>query len=221
MRRQKDGLALALMAKYPGALMPRLGISENDADDLLAYVDAQSARLDAEQSPAPPPKANAEIGGPFKLTDHHGKTVTDRDFRGKPTLVFFGFTSCPDVCPTTLFELSQRLDDLKSAADRLNVLFITVDPERDTPEHLAVYLSSFDPRITGLSGTRDDIAAVLAAYGVYARKVPLSDGGYTMDHTASVFMMDSEGKFVGTINHRDAEAAVRTKLFELLGRAAG
>ena len=221
MRKEKDPAALALMAKYPGVLMPRLGISENDAADLLAYMDAQTARLDAEESSTPPRKPGAEIGAPFRLTDHHGKLMTDRDYRGKPTLVFFGFTLCPDICPTTLLELSTRLKELKSDADRLNVLFITVDPERDTPQQLALYLSSFDPRITGLSGTSAEISTVLAAYGVYARKVPLSDGGYTMDHTASIFMMDRDGHFVGTINHRDAETTVRTKLHRLLDPAAG
>jgi protein SCO1 len=219
MRAQKDPLALALAAKYPGVLMPRLGITENDAADLLAYLETQSARLNTAQSPLPAHKA--EIGGPFRLTDHHGKAVTERDYLGKPTLVFFGFTFCPDVCPTTLFELSNRLQELKSDADRLNVLFITVDPERDTPAQLALYLSSFDPRITGLSGTRDEIDAALKAYGVYTRKIPISSGEYTMDHTAAVFMLNDEGKFVGTINHRDTDATAQGKLRHLLEAAAG
>jgi protein SCO1 len=130
--------------------------------------------------------------------------------------VFFGFTFCPDVCPTTLFELSNLLTELKADADRLNVLFITVDPERDTPQQLALYLSSFDPHITGLSGTSENIAAALKAYRVQASKTALSAGGYTMDHTASIFMMDSKGKFVGTINHRDPDATARAKLRRLL-----
>jgi protein SCO1 len=219
LRRAKDPLALALAAKYPGVLMPRLGLAETDAGDLITYLETQSAKLDAQ--PNPPQAANAQIGGPFTLVDHHGKTVSERDYRGKPTLVFFGFTHCPDVCPTTLFELSNRLTEMKAAADQLNVLFITVDPERDTPAQLALYLSSFDPRITGLSGTSDQIAAALTAYRVSAQKVPISSGGYTMDHSAGVYMMDAEGKFLGTINHRDTEATVRTKLRHLLGSAAG
>src|SRR5262249_47340150 len=154
----------------------------------------------------------AEIGGPFSLVDHRGKSVTNRDYLGKPTLVFFGFTHCPDVCPTTLYEISNMLGQLKPDADRMNVLFITVDPERDTPEQLALYLSSFDPRITGLSGTSESIAAALDAYQVYSRKVPLKDGDYTMDHSAAIFMMDSKGQYVGTISHRETDAAMRATL---------
>jgi len=217
LRAQEDPTALALMAKYPGVLMPRLGITDNDAGDLISYLEAQSARLDAEQ--AHPPAAKAEIGGPFTLVDHHGMAVTDRDYVGKPTLIFFGFTFCPDVCPTTLLELSNRLQELKSDADRLNVLFITVDPERDTPQRLALYLSSFDRRIIGLSGTRDNIAAIINAYQVYAAKVRLEDGGYTMDHTATIYMMDRKGKYVGTINQREPDASVRAKLRHLLDSA--
>jgi protein SCO1 len=156
---------------------------------------------------------------PFTLVDHRGKPVTDRDFLGKPALVFFGFTHCPDVCPTTLYELSNLLAQLKSDADRLNVLFITVDPERDTPEQLALYLSSFDPRITGLSGTSEGIAAAVDAYQAYSRKVPLKDGGYTMDHTAAIFMMDGKGRYVGTLSHRETDAALRAKLRRLLDSA--
>src|ERR1700710_1484266 len=134
----------------------------------------------------------AEIGGPFSLVDHHANPVTDRDYLGKPTLVFFGFTNCPDVCPSTLLEITNQLNELGPDADRLNVLFITVDPERDTPQQLALYLSSFDPRITGLSGTPENILAAEKAYHIYAKKVPLQDGRYPMDHTATVAMMNSD-----------------------------
>jgi protein SCO1/2 len=156
------------------------------------------------------------IGGPFTLVDHHGKPVTERDYLGKPTLVFFGFTYCPDVCPTTLFELSNRLKELEADANRLNVLFITVDPERDTPQQLALYVSSFDDRITGLSGTPENIAAAMKGYRVYARKIPLKDGGYTMDHTATIYMMNSKGQFVGVMNYQEAEATARAKLRRLI-----
>jgi len=217
LRTQKDPLALALMAKYPGVLMPRLGIADNDAADLISYLVAQSARLDAEQIHAPVPEA--EIGGSFTLIDHYGKSVTDRDYLGKPRLVFFGFTFCPDICPTTLLELSNLLQELKSDAGRLNVLFITVDPDRDTPPQLARYLSSFDHRIIGLSGTRDNVAAAMRAYQVSAAKVRLADGEYTMDHTATIYMMDSKGKYVGTISQREPEDSVRAKLRHLLESA--
>jgi len=159
----------------------------------------------------------AEIGGPFSLVDHHGKPATDRDYLGKPTLVFFGFTHCPNVCPTTLFELSNQLEELGPDADRLNVLFITVDPERDTPQQLALYLSSFDPRITGLTGAPENILAAENAYHVYAKKVPLEDGGYTMDHTATVAVMNSKGQYVDAMHYQAPAAITRAKLHRLLG----
>jgi protein SCO1/2 len=165
-------------------------------------------------------RPTAGIGGPFSLVDHHGKAVTERDYLGKPTLVFFGFTFCPDVCPTTLLELTDRLRELGTDGDRLNVLIITVDPERDTPEQLALYLSSFDPRIIGLSGTEQNIAKVMTEYRVFARKVPLKDGGYMMDHTATVYMMNKNGQFVGLMNYQESEATARAKLRRLLDDAA-
>jgi protein SCO1/2 len=160
--------------------------------------------------------AMAGIGGPFTLVDHHGKSVTDRDYIGKPTLIFFGFTNCPDVCPTTLFELTTRLKELGPDADRLNVVFVTVDPERDTPQQLALYLSSFDARITGLSGTSENISAAMAGYRVFARKVPLDGGGYTMDHTATIYFMNSKGQFTGLMNYQEPEATARAKLRRLI-----
>ncbi len=156
------------------------------------------------------------IGGPFTLIDHHGRAVTERDYLGKPSLVFFGYTFCPDVCPTTLFALSNHLKELGRDGDRLNVLFVTVDPERDTPDQLALYVASFDERITGLSGTAENIRATMAAYRAFARKVPLADGGYAMDHTATIFMMNRKGQFVGFINYQEPEAGVRAKLRRLL-----
>jgi protein SCO1/2 len=158
----------------------------------------------------------AEIGGSFSLVDHHGKSVTDRDYLGKPTLVFFGFTNCPNVCPTTLFEITNQLQELGPDADRLNVLFITVDPERDTPQQLALYLSSFDPRITGLSGAPENVLAAEKAYHIYAKKVPLEDGGYTTEHTATIFMMDSKGRYVGSMHYQAPIATTRAKLHRLL-----
>jgi len=162
----------------------------------------------------------AEIGGPFSLVDHHGKSVTDRDYLGKPTLVFFGFTNCPNVCPSTLLEITDQLKELGPDADRLNVLFITVDPERDTPQQLALYLSSFDPRITGLSGTPENIMAAEKAYHVYAKKVPLEDGGYTMDHTATIAVMNSKGQHVDAMHFQAPSATSRAKLHRLLGLKA-
>jgi protein SCO1/2 len=115
-------------------------------------------------------------------------------------LVFFGFTHCPDICPTTLFEISQVMHTLGPDADRTGALFITVDPERDTPTVIKDYLSNFDPHLRGLTGDQASINAVLRAYRVYAKKVPLDNGDYTMDHTAVVYLMDKDGHFVAPFN---------------------
>src|SRR5215468_12400986 len=144
--------------------------------------------------------APAAIGGPFQLTDQGGATVTEKDLQGKPTLIFFGFTHCPDVCPTSLFEISEILRAMGKDADRVNAYFISVDPERDNATAMKDYLSSFDPHLKGLTGDPEAIAKVLSAYRVYAKKVPLKDGDYTMDHTALIYLMDRDGHFVAPFN---------------------
>jgi len=154
----------------------------------------------------------AAIGGPFTLTDQNGRAVSDQDLKGKPFLVFFGFTHCPDVCPTTLFEISEILRTLGPDADRIHALFITVDPERDTPGVMKDYLSSFDPHLSGLTGDPAAIAAVAKAYRVYFEKVPLDQGGYTMDHTAVVYLMDKNGRFVSPFNLQRPTAAAAEDL---------
>ncbi len=145
------------------------------------------------------PGASA-IGGPFKLTDQDGSTVTDESLKGKPFLVFFGFTHCPDVCPTVLFEVSEVLTKLGPDADRVGALFVTVDPERDTPAKLKEYLASFDPRLRGLTGDEAAVRAMAKAYRVYFKKVPTQGGDYTMDHTALIYLMDKQGRFVSPFN---------------------
>ncbi len=149
------------------------------------------------------------IGGPFNLVDQNGKTITDRDLKGKPFLVFFGYTHCPDVCPTTLFDASEVMRSLGKDADRTAMLFITVDPERDTPAVLKNYLSSFDPHVRGLTGTTNALAAVEKEYRVYSKKIPEKDGDYSMDHSAIVYLMDKDGRFVAPFNlaRRPAVAA--------------
>jgi protein SCO1/2 len=142
----------------------------------------------------------AAIGGPFQLTDQDGRTVSDQSLHGKPFLVFFGFTHCPDVCPTTLFEVSEVMRSLGRDADRTAALFISVDPERDTPEKIKDYLSNFDPHLRGLTADAATVAAVAKEYRVYYKKVPLDGGDYTMDHTALVYLMDKEGRFVAPFN---------------------
>jgi protein SCO1/2 len=150
----------------------------------------------------------AAVGGPFKLIDQNGKAVSDQDLKGRPFLVFFGFTHCPDVCPTTLFDVSEMLRALGPDADRTRALFITVDPERDTPAVMKDYLSSFDPHLSGLTGDPAAIATVAKAYRVYYKKVPLDGGEYTMDHTAIVYLMDKDGRFVSPFSlKRGTEAA--------------
>jgi protein SCO1/2 len=138
----------------------------------------------------------AAIGGPFRLTDQDGRIVTEADLKGRPSLIFFGFTHCPDVCPTTLFDISQIMAALGADADRTRAVFITVDPERDTQAVLKEYLSSFDPHVSGLTGDLPAITTVAKEYRAYFKKVPLDDGGYTMDHTAITYLMDKEGRFV-------------------------
>jgi protein SCO1/2 len=153
-------------------------------------------------------QAVAAVGGPFHLTDQNGKPFSDQDMKGRPFLVFFGFTHCPDICPTTLFQISQVLRNLGPDASRTGALFITVDPERDTPTVLKDYLSNFDPHLRGLTGDQASIDAAIKAYRVYAKKVPLKDGDYTMDHTAIVYLMDKDGRFVAPFNlNRKPEAA--------------
>jgi protein SCO1/2 len=154
--------------------------------------------------------APVQIGGPFHLIDQNGKAVSDQDMKGKPFLVFFGFTRCPDVCPTTLFDVSEVLRSLGPDADRAGALFITVDPERDTTTALKDYLASFDPHLRGLTGDADALAAVAREYRVYYKKVPLDGGDYTMDHTAIVYLMDKDGHFVSPFSLKrkpDAAAA--------------
>lgn len=154
---------------------------------------------------APAPSA---IGGPFTLVDQNGARVTQDDFKGQPTLVFFGFTHCPDVCPTTLFEISELMRKL-GPERKLRALFVSVDPERDTPELMKSYLSSFDKRIVGLTGERPDVDAMLKAWRVYAKKVPLDGSNYTMDHSAIIYLMDKQMRFVNAVPMQDQDRAIR------------
>jgi protein SCO1/2 len=160
------------------------------------------------RSPVPVATFSA-VGGPFQLVDHNSRQISDQDVKGRPFLVFFGFTHCPDVCPTTLFEVSEVLRVLGPEGDRVRALFVTVDPERDTPDKMKDYLSSFDPRLVGATGDPAAVKAMEKAYRVYSKKVPIDGGGYTMDHTSIVYLMDKEGRFVAPFNlkRRPEEAA--------------
>lgn len=156
------------------------------------------------------------IGGPFAMRDHKGARVTEKDLLGRPSAIFFGYTHCPEVCPTTMWELTQRLKELGPKADPLQVLFVSVDPARDTPETMATYLQSFDPRIRALIGTEEEVAAMARAWKVFYKKGPEEKGRYDYDHTASVYLMDESGRFVGTIGWGESEEGQRAKLRRLL-----
>ena len=152
------------------------------------------------------------LGGPFALTDQNGVIRTEKDYRGKYTLVFFGYTYCPDVCPTTLAVMSAALDKLGAQADKIVPLFITVDPKRDTPEKLKSYLASF-PRFFGLTGTSDDIAAVAKEYRVYYREHAAENGGeYTVDHSGVVYLMDPGGAFIANYSLETSPEAMAADL---------
>jgi cytochrome oxidase Cu insertion factor (SCO1/SenC/PrrC family) len=140
----------------------------------------------------------ALVGGPFTLTNQDGKRVTDQDFRGKYMLIFFGFTYCPDVCPSELQVMSAALDEMGVEGDKIQPVFITIDPVRDTPEAMKLYVSNFHPRMVGLTGSEADIAAVARAYRVYYAKAKGSENSpdYLMDHSTILYLMGPDGKFV-------------------------
>ena len=149
-----------------------------------------------------------KLGAPFTLVDQNNAPITEAAFSGKPFVLFFGFTNCPEVCPTTLFELTNWFDKLGDEAKDVRGFFVSVDPERDTPDILKTYLSSF-PRITGITGDPLEAEKLRTAWKIYAKKVPLEGGGYTMDHTASIFLVKADGSLMGTIAYgENADTAI-------------
>jgi protein SCO1/2 len=179
----------------------RKSLSSGPATRALAIAIAVIALIGLGVWIAATPARNpsALIGGPFALQTGDGKTLTDADMKGRPFLVYFGYIHCPDVCPTTLAQIS---DVLRRMPDKpLRALFVTVDPERDTPALMADYVGSFDSRVVGLSGSPEQIAAIEKAYRVYARKgPPQANGDYAMDHSSVVYLMDANGAFVEALN---------------------
>ncbi|MBS7544268.1 SCO family protein [Ancylobacter oerskovii] len=163
------------------------------------------------------PAMAQQVPSRFSLVTQDGRPLDESALRGRPYVLFFGFTSCPEVCPTALYELSQVLAELGPEADRLKVLFVTVDPARDTPDQLASYLGAFDPRITGLHGSEEATAAAAAAFKATYRRVPQPDGSYTMEHTAVLFLVDGEGRIADAIDYRAPHAAQLARLRRLLG----
>jgi protein SCO1/2 len=159
------------------------------------------------------------IGGPFTLVDDAGAQVTDAALAGKPFVMYFGYTYCPDVCPTTLIDLTHWIQKLGPDADKLNYVFVTVDPERDTPKVMHDYLSSFDKHIRGFTGTPDQIAKIAKEYRVYYKKVPTDDGDYVMDHSSVIYLMGPRGKFVGLIAYQENDDKAVGKLRNLLATA--
>ena len=160
--------------------------------------------------------AAVPIGGPLRLTDQDGKPFDSTSLAGKPYAVFFGFTHCPDACPTTLSEIARVEDELGAPAKELTTLFVTVDPERDTPEVLKEYISNFGGNTVALSGTPEQVAQAAKEYRVFYKKVPTSDGGYTMDHTAVLYLMGREGEFRDVIAYSEEHDRYVDKIKKLL-----
>lgn len=186
-------------------------ISRRLALPLLVFGTGAAAILTAGYLALSPGKVSlpSGVGGPFVLKTQDGRPLDSAELAGAPFVIFFGFTHCPDICPTKLFEISEVLRASGSRGEKLKALFVSVDPERDTPEVMKSYLGSFDPRIVGLTGDRTQIDAVIRAYRAYAKKVPQKGDDYTMDHSTLVYLMNKRGEFHGALNleRPPAEAA--------------
>ncbi|MDD3799316.1 MAG: SCO family protein [Novosphingobium sp.] len=179
---------------------------------LLAWLGGGGHR---DQQPAGYPDA---LGGPFELTAPDGSTVTDKTLAGKPFAIFFGFTRCPDVCPTTLSRLAQLRKRMGADGDRFAIVFVSVDPGHDTPQDVGRYVGLFGTPIIGLTGTAGQLAQIVKAYRVYYRKVPVEGGDYTIDHTAGVYLMDRAGKLQSVIEYDEGADVSLAKLKRLAGR---
>jgi protein SCO1/2 len=171
------------------------------------------------QNAAPAPStATRGVGGPFALTDQNGKQVTQADFSGRYMMIFFGFTNCPDVCPLTLQRIADALAEAPDVAKRIVPILISVDPERDTPEKLKDYVAFFGPSFQGLTGTPEQIAALVKSYGVYAKKVPLPDSAleYTVDHSSFIYLYGPDASFVTVFDPSLEPEALAAKLKETI-----
>lgn len=161
-------------------------------------------------------EGTAAIGGPFTLVNDNGVRVTEKTLAGKPYAIYFGYTYCPEVCPTTLFDLSRWIKTLGPDATKLNYVFVTIDPERDTPTLMRTYLSSFDKHIRGFTGTPEQVAKIALEYRVYYKKIPSSDGSYVMDHSSVIYLMGSNGQFVNMIIYQEKDDSALAKLRNLI-----
>jgi protein SCO1/2 len=158
-------------------------------------------------------------GGPFTLVDQDGAEITEAAFRGHPTALFFGFTNCPEICPMTLVDLDGWLKQMGDAGKNIRVYFVSVDPERDTPKVMKDYVTAVSDRIVGVTGAPDKVAAMTKLFGIYAQKVEIDTGGYTMDHTASVLLLNSRGEFAGTIAYGEKPEMAIAKLKRLVSES--
>jgi protein SCO1 len=193
-----------------------MAITGLTAGALLAFIALSGSLTRMVPAGTTVQTGKALIGGPFTLTDHNGKRVTEKDFLGKPMLIFFGFTHCPDICPSALQVVSAALDKLGAKGAGVTPVFITLDSERDTPEKLADYVKSFHPRLVGLTGSAAEIDAVAKSYHVFYQKVAddKSPASYTFDHAAILYLMGANGAFVTHIPHAtnvDEVAAILNK----------
>jgi protein SCO1/2 len=179
------------MIRTPQALIPYAAMIAAVIAGLLWHAGDQIGGLGRAVE-----SGTAQIGGPYTLIDQDGKTRTDTDFHGRFVLLYFGYSFCPDVCPTTLAEMGAALDKLGAKRDRVVPLFITIDPERDTPAVLKGYMKSFGPDFIGLTGSTKAIAQAARLYHVYIKKHPLPGGNYSMDHSGVIYLMGPDGKFV-------------------------
>ncbi|HTG78548.1 MAG TPA: SCO family protein [Sphingomicrobium sp.] len=184
---------------------------------VLVAIAAVGGILVALQPPSPNSRETglATIGGPFTLTGSDAKPFPSSRLNGKPAAIFFGFTHCPDVCPTTLARLVKLRRQLGSGDDGMSIVFITVDPERDGPAEVGSYAGLFGAPVVGLTGKPDDIERVKKQYGVFSQKVDQPGGSYTVDHSASVFLMDRNGHFVATLSPEEGDAVALAKLKRL------
>ena len=178
---------------------------------LSAFIFVVSEHLARKHIPQP----GFSIGAPFSLIDHNGRQISQTVFEGRPSLLFFGFTYCPEVCPTTLVDLTRLIDELNL---QIPIYFVTLDPERDTPQQLADYLPYFGERITGITGNIDAVLSLAKSWGIYRKKIPTSDGDYTIDHTSTVFMLSDTGDFEGTIAWKEESEVAKQKLLRLFTR---
>jgi cytochrome oxidase Cu insertion factor (SCO1/SenC/PrrC family) len=195
------GAALALVLAA-GAVWSQIGSAQHAADNGKALL--------------------AALGGPFSLTDQRGRAVTDRDFHGRVVVLFFGYTFCPDICPTDLQIVAEALDRLGPRADGVQPLFVTIDPQRDSPAQLAEFTALFSPRIVGLTGTPEQIAAAAKRYRVYYAKAKGGDGdAYTMDHSAFFYLLDRQGKVAEVLPHATPADRLAAALINLLDQKPG